>query len=224
MVLAATIVVLPSAVRSQSLECAVCRYHRAWGADRWCCQSDDCGGRSANDCGESTAFFGDRDPDPPPGCQRPSACSSNNNDNDDFDVNGGSTFTVAIGSSPSSKSKDAQFRNEGYNNIACPNQVTKSNWVRLASHYDDYGDTFAITVSQASKTITATRTDYNGGWGMDLRFTCTYSGTGPTCEEGSGASYDDTNDFCLCQKGAQGCRGDGCTKHGSGFQDGTPVR
>ena len=132
---------------------------------------------------------------------------------------GDTTFTVPIGSS-SSNSKEAQFRDEGYNNIKCPTQVTESNWDTLVSHHD----TFAITVSQASKTITATRTDASGGWGMDLRFTCTYSGTGPTCEEGSGASYDDTNDFCLCQKGAQGCSGDGCTKHGSGYQDGTPVR
>ena len=140
-------------------------------------------------------------------------------------VNGGSTFTVTIGSSPSSNSKDAHFRDEGYNNIVCPTQVTKSNWVRLASYYDAYGDTFAITVSQASKTITATRTDdASGGWDMELQFTCTYSGTDPTCEEGSGASYDDANDFCLCQYGTQECSGDGCTKHGSGYQDGTPVR
>lgn len=88
-------------------------------------------------------------------------------------VNGGSTLTVAIGSSKKSNSKDAQFRDEGYNKIVCPTQVNKSNW--LGSDAND--DTFAITVSQASKTITATRTDASKGWGMDLRFTCTYSGT-----------------------------------------------
>lgn len=120
-------------------------------------------------------------------------------------VNGGSTFTVAIGSS-SSNSKDAQFRDEGYNKIVCPTQVTKSNWLGSDAH----DDTFAITVSQASKTITATLTDASKGWGMDLRFTCTYSGT-DVCKS-STSGYKQLNVRVADVK----------TNHNDGFLKGDP--
>lgn len=47
------------------------------------------------------------------------------------------------------------------------------------------------------------------------------AGAIPTCEEGSGASYDDTNSICLCPYMTQGCSGNGCTE--SSFRDGSPV-
>ena len=48
--------------------------------------------------------------------------------------------------------------------------VTKDNW--LGGH--TYGDSFSI--STTDDTVTARRSDANGGWGMNLQFVCTYPG------------------------------------------------
>ena len=48
----------------------------------------------------------------------------------------------------------------------CPTTVDKTNWL---DGYN-YGDTFSVV--QTGNQVTVTRTDHNGGWGMDLKFRC----------------------------------------------------
>jgi hypothetical protein len=58
---------------------------------------------------------------------------------------------------------------------ACPETVDKTNWLGT----DTYPDKFGITMSECidpgetcPRTVSAQRTDANGGWGMNLRFKC----------------------------------------------------
>jgi len=50
--------------------------------------------------------------------------------------------------------------------FSCPSKVDKTNWFGVAKYNDKF------RVSQAGNEITATRTDSNGGWSMDLKFQC----------------------------------------------------
>ena len=67
-----------------------------------------------------------------------------------------------VGSSPESNLKsitiDSRFK--------CPTTVDKTNWL---DGYN-YGDTFSV--AQNADRVTITRTDHNGGWGMNLKFRC----------------------------------------------------
>ena len=76
-------------------------------------------------------------------------------------------MVVTIGSSDSNV-KDANVP-AGY---SCPSVVSKSNWAGT----ETYGDTFKIT--QSGTTLSAKRMDNGGGWGMNLRITCTSAGVG----------------------------------------------
>ena len=51
--------------------------------------------------------------------------------------------------------------------LECPASVSSANWI--GGH--TYPDTFAIEVS--GKHVTASRTDGNEAWGMNLQFACT---------------------------------------------------
>ena len=50
--------------------------------------------------------------------------------------------------------------------VKCPTKVDKTNW--LGGSND--GDTFSV--AQDGNRVTITRTDQNGGWGMNLKFIC----------------------------------------------------
>ena len=49
----------------------------------------------------------------------------------------------------------------------CPSVVSKANWVGGETHEDKFA------IEQTGTSLTARRTDANGGWGMDLKISCT---------------------------------------------------
>ena len=54
------------------------------------------------------------------------------------------------------------------NDAICPTTVDKTNWLSD----ETYGDTFSVT--QNGRDLVVQRTDANGGWGLPLKFCCTY--------------------------------------------------
>ena len=70
-------------------------------------------------------------------------------------------MTALVGSS-GSNSKSITIDN----GFKCPTTVDKTNW--LDGH--NWDDTFSV--AQIRDRLTITRTDQNGGWGIDLKFRC----------------------------------------------------
>ena len=50
--------------------------------------------------------------------------------------------------------------------VKCPTKVDKTNWLGGNNHEDKF------SVAQDGNRVTVTRTDQNGGWGMNLKFKC----------------------------------------------------
>ena len=50
--------------------------------------------------------------------------------------------------------------------VKCPTKVDKTNWLGDNNHDDKF------SVAQDGNRVTVTRTDQNGGWGMNLKFIC----------------------------------------------------
>ena len=50
--------------------------------------------------------------------------------------------------------------------VKCPPEIDKTNWLGDNNHDDKF------SVAQDGNRVTVTRTDQNGGWGMNLKFIC----------------------------------------------------
>jgi len=58
---------------------------------------------------------------------------------------------------------------------ACPETVDKTNWLGTATYNDKFGITMSECIDPGEtcpRTVSARRTDANGGWGMNLKFKC----------------------------------------------------